>query len=300
MYFKYPELLKPPIKRAAYSDRTAWMMAEMSKLAYTKFEENDEEKNKLIDALKIANFSLFNIFNCKDTQAFLALRDKDKMLILAFRGTEEGSLNDIISDLDARYYKDEDDTKSHKGFLKAFQCVEVEIKKSLESLTEYPLYVTGHSLGGALAMIATRSLNSDNLAACYTFGSPRVGNSEFGDTIKPPVYRVVNDLDPVPFLPPTYLWEALRWLAQKFKWENILKFAEKMKGYVHYGDIKFLPRCSLDLKDVRVVTDCNDFFRFIWYLFKKLSKFKEIAVDHAMDLYCEKLAQYALKRLKAE
>ncbi|MFC1675233.1 lipase family protein [Candidatus Omnitrophota bacterium] len=272
----------------------------MAKLAYIKFEENETKKNELIESLKKANFSLNKVFDCNGTQAFLALREKDKMVILAFRGTEKDSLKDIISDLDARYYKDENGEKSHKGFLKAFQYVEEEVRKSLDNLTDCALYITGHSLGGALAMIATHSLNSDNLAACYAFGGPRVGNSEFGDTIKPPIYRVVNDLDPVPFLPPTYLWEALRWFAQKFNWEKLLKFAEKMKGYAHHGDLRFLPACNADFKDARVITDRNDFFRFIQYLIKKVSKWKEIAADHAVDLYCEKLAQYALKRLKAE
>ena len=32
-------LLEPPIKRAAYSDRTAWLMAVMSSLAYIRFEQ---------------------------------------------------------------------------------------------------------------------------------------------------------------------------------------------------------------------------------------------------------------------
>ena len=299
-YFKYKELLAMPIRRAAYSDRTAWLMAEMAKLAYTKFEKNETERNKLIEDLRKAEFSLVNTFNCEGTQAFLALREKDKMLVLAFRGTEQESLKDIISDLDARYYKDEKGVAIHNGFLRAFQCAEKEIRQSLGNLTDYTLYVTGHSLGGALALIATRALNSDNLAACYTFGGPRVGNSEFGDAIKPPIYRVVNDLDPVPFLPPTYLWEAIRWFAKKIRNEKMLRFAEKMKGYVHYGDLRFLPVCSADLKNARVITDCNDFFRFIRYLIKKISKWKEIASDHVIDLYCEKLAQWALKRLKAE
>ena len=41
--FKVNELLtkNPPIRRAAYSDRTAWLLAEMSQLAYVKFEQNE-------------------------------------------------------------------------------------------------------------------------------------------------------------------------------------------------------------------------------------------------------------------
>ena len=42
------------------------------------------------------------------------------------------------------------------------------------------LYIAGHSLGGALAQIAAASLSEmDNLAACYTFGSPRVATLGF-------------------------------------------------------------------------------------------------------------------------
>ena len=299
-YFKYKELLSMPIRRAAYSDRTAWLMAEMAKLAYIKFENNEVEKRSLIEGLKKADFLLVNVFNYEGTQAFLALREKDKMLVLAFRGTEQKSLRDIISDLDARYYKDENGVKIHNGFLKGFQRIEKEIRQSISNYTDFALYVSGHSLGGALALIATRALNSDNLAACYTFGSPKVGNSDFGDSIKPPIYRVVNDLDPVPFLPFTYLWEAVYWLARKFKIEKLVEFVAKMRGYAHHGDLRFLPACGSDLSNARAVTDCNDLIRFASFLNIKIPKWKEIASDHAIDLYCEKLAHWALKRLEAE
>ena len=37
-YFAHEALLESPTKRAAYSDRTSYIMAEMSRLAYFKFE----------------------------------------------------------------------------------------------------------------------------------------------------------------------------------------------------------------------------------------------------------------------
>ena len=58
-----------------------------------------------------------------------------------------------------------------------------------------------------------RRLSCDEVAACYTFGSPKVGNEEFGDAIKVPVYRIVNAADSVPSLPPTWFWEILIGLA---------------------------------------------------------------------------------------
>lgn len=191
-YFQHKKLLSPPIRRAAYSDRTAWMMAEMSRLAYLKFENSTDG---LKAALAKAGFTLIEpCFNTGGTQAFLAKREEDKMAVLAFRGTEKEDPRDIIADLQARFYKDKNGARMHNGFYKAYQAVDTAIQAEAKALGDYALYVTGHSLGGAgiPAIMATAALNSDHLAACYTFGSPKVGNEEFDDDIKPPIYRVVH------------------------------------------------------------------------------------------------------------
>jgi hypothetical protein len=39
--------MKVPVKRAAYSDRTAWMMAILAELAYLPFDE--ESKQQILD-----------------------------------------------------------------------------------------------------------------------------------------------------------------------------------------------------------------------------------------------------------
>jgi predicted lipase len=72
--------------------------------------------------------------------------------------------------------------------------------------------VTGISLGGALAALASYDLsvlfrNSQRKAnfLFYTFGQPRIGNQEFINVIdqeEVPIFRVVNANDPVPHLPP--------------------------------------------------------------------------------------------------
>lgn len=43
------------------------------------------------------------------------------------------------------------------------------------------LYVTGHSLGGALAILCTADLKNvfGNVDLTYTYGQPRVGNQAF-------------------------------------------------------------------------------------------------------------------------
>jgi len=288
-YFSHPELFIPPIRRAAYSDRTAWLMAEMSKLAYLKFENGTQE---LKAALAKAQFTLIEpVFNAGGTQAFLAKREADRIAVLASPGTEKEDPKDIIADLNARFYTGAQGVRIHDGFYRAFHSVEKNVRAACAGLKDHALYVTGHSLGGALALVAARALNSDDLAACYTFGSPMVGGKEFDDDIKPSIYRIVNACDIVPFAP-SYLVQALslirvRWL------EN---FLAKYKGYEHHGDLRYLTRCGDDLHDLDVVSNYNDLFR----LFDAFRNRKELIASHDLDTYRKKLAHWALKRLEVK
>lgn len=73
----------------------------------------------------------------------------------------------------------------------------------------YKIYITGHSLGGALAMLAAQHLLSHdsnayrNLLSVCTFAAPRVGNSGFAEWFTDvDVVRYVNSEDIVPNIPP--------------------------------------------------------------------------------------------------
>ncbi len=331
--FQHTELLTPPVARAAYSDRTAWLMAEMSRLAYKKFESDaellndlarrlaqlgDEEKIKRevavffrdslvkpgaeLDALKtflaIAGFELAASFNNRGTQAFLAKRESDRMAVLSFRGTEK-NFQDIKTDLNARFYN-RDGIKVHDGFQEAFSTVEPDIMREVSALSDYKLYVTGHSLGGALAVIAARALTGDNVAACYTFGSPRVGNSEFGDAIKAPIYRVVNAADAVPRVPPTWTIDLVIFLGRFIPIPYVRawlgKFLESFRGYRHHGDMRYLTACREDCRDLRLIANPSLIDRAVWVLQRLAVEWKAGFRDHGIANYCTKLEAYALRR----
>lgn len=66
-FFSDQRLLFPPVARAAYSDRTAWIMAECSPVAYVSFED---DLGALKQALTAGGFELVAIFNRQGTQAF--------------------------------------------------------------------------------------------------------------------------------------------------------------------------------------------------------------------------------------
>ncbi len=300
-YFEHEELLSPPVKRAAYSDRTAWLMAKMSKLAYLPFEKDDAE---LKTALKEADFSLVKPFNQDGTQAFLAKRDSDKMAVLSFRGTQTEGLTletffDVFTDLYATMHTDQNNVKTHKGFLLAFQKIQADVSQQFQSLIDYGLYITGHSLGGALALIATSEINSDNLGACYAFGSPKVGNEEFDDKIKAPIYRVINSFDVVPFLPFTPIMLPLFWLIKKkVKNDKVKILAENFKEYQHHGDMRFLTNVPVNA-EAKVLTEYPELNRSLNLIRLSFTVAKDIGVQHhSLDAYCEKLAGWALKRIK--
>lgn len=74
----------------------------------------------------------------------------------------------------------------------------------------YELWVTGHSLGGAMASVAATTISklgyvSSDKIKLITFGEPRVGNADYVtvlDNLLSYVFRIVHAHDIVPHLPP--------------------------------------------------------------------------------------------------
>ncbi|MGH2359556.1 MAG: lipase family protein, partial [bacterium] len=195
-------LLDPPLVRAAYADRTAWMMACCSALAYVRAEDGEAKAQELRNSLNALRLNLVERFNREGTHAYLARNDR--FAVLAFRGTEEDMRN-IVTDLDIRFQRDKKTgARIHDGFSTSYALVGPDINRALAELEpNLPLYITGHSLGGALAAVAAMRIHpEDHIAACYTFGCPRVGDGEFVDHLwKVPVYRLVHAADVVTRLP---------------------------------------------------------------------------------------------------
>lgn len=206
-----------PTWRAAWSDRTAALMAAFAEYAY-------RDAAALPALLAPAGFTLAAALAAGDVVAFLAVCPGE-LAVLAFRGTAD--VGDWAIDLNAvpRPMPGRPGIRIHSGFWDAYARVAAEIAAAVGQLPangfgEVGLYITGHSLGGALAQIAAAALERDTLAACYTFGSPRVASAGFDALVKCPHYRVVDDWDLVPAVPPP----SPAWLG----------------GYRHTGDARLL------------------------------------------------------------
>ncbi|CAN0121736.1 unnamed protein product, partial [Heterosigma akashiwo] len=111
----------------------------------------------------------------------------------------------------------------HTGFFRGYAGVRAGLHRAVRRellegnggfSAEGGLFVTGHSLGGALASLAAYDLELHTLpkATMYNFGSPRVGNHPFRyayNKMVPGSFRVVTDGDVVAGLPPRLWYQHL-------------------------------------------------------------------------------------------
>jgi len=324
-----------PHYRLAYSDRTAWLMACLSELAYRRFNplmtetqrtallhtvdrlldkprqsallaliekmgyDPVEERQSLINELMLLDGELVATFDQSGTQAILVRLKLG--LVLAFRGTEATSIKDIKADADAVSVRADTGGRVHRGFQAAFQVIYRDIQSALKPYEDQPLILTGHSLGGALATLAARELkHPGGLAACYTFGAPRVGDEEWVSVLKTPLYRLVNAADCVTMLPPgTEVISVLGWLAQWIPGvgQSIRRgLLKRFGGYLHAGNMRYLTNCPpADYRNVRLLYSVSLFYRLKAFVIKKLP-WRHFLADHKISVYRKKLAVVALNR----
>lgn len=165
-----------------------------------------------------------------DTQGFIAKHDSRSDVVTTFRGTEM-KLPDLLTDAKflASGYSYSSGVKGflarifaskrvHSGFLKAYRNVREDVRTQVSDYLsqvegDRQVFVTGHSLGAALATLCALDLREmldasgmENIPVIlYTFGSPRVGTSRFAKYHAARVvdsWRIVNDEDIIATVPP--------------------------------------------------------------------------------------------------
>ncbi|CAM3745083.1 lipase family protein [Vibrio aquimaris] len=262
--------------------------------------DHEQELKELNQSLAYLNAELIDTFDKQGTQAILV--ETEQYYALAFRGTEATSVRDIKSDVNAKLTSCETQGLVHSGFKHAYEQVASDITLALSSLKDEnkPLLVTGHSLGGAIATIAAKRLMFKNgIAACYTFGAPRVGDHEWASHMKTPIYRIVNAADSVPMFPPNS--GVLSLVSTLLSW--IPSIGPKLKdwlsanlvGYTHVGDMRYLSHCEPEKYDsVQRLYHVSLPYRLKALWVKTIAP-NRLIKDHSVNVYRKKLKCIAEK-----
>ncbi|MEM6384264.1 MAG: S8 family serine peptidase [Pseudomonadota bacterium] len=144
-------------------------------------------------------------FEISNTEGFVA--EGENSVVVALRGTT--GFMDWMSNI--RVGPDRSDAfqgEVHGGFLKAYGKASQVISDAIEGTDGKALWFTGHSLGGALAVVGAATHLARGPAGVVTFGQPRMLKADaraFMDANFDNSYiRVVNDDDVVPRVPPNY------------------------------------------------------------------------------------------------
>ncbi|WP_198532721.1 lipase family protein [Carbonactinospora thermoautotrophica] len=172
--------------------------------------------------------------------SFLIQSEDGKVVILCYRGTEPASFINWLTGVDVEperinYQFGDPCASVHGGFYRNVRATRYEVMGALGRALEgksvrkpfdgepdpqigelEALYITGHSLGGAMAALMAVMLKheqkykaiGDKLRAVYTFGQPMIEVPRFAKAceehpfLRENVIRYIYDSDVVPYLPP--------------------------------------------------------------------------------------------------
>jgi len=177
--------------------------------------------------------------------AYLIQSRCGRVVILAYRGTEPANIGNWLADADvgsAAMKCGDRSLRVHAGFYRNMRATRWQVIDELRNASagkslldeerdvEHPLqalYVTGHSLGGAMAVLFALSIAVDDssrdianrLRAIYTFGQPLT----VGETLPPSIsaigektFRHVSARDVIPALPAA-AWGRLTHFGQEYR-----------------------------------------------------------------------------------
>lgn len=159
-------------------------------------------KHSLVKHSILATSQVSYFLSHKKVEGRKKVKSNGVVQVLSFRGTS--NLENVLVDLDVSLVADKHlNIILHQGFASASWAAYQEIKPKLDKAN--PIHTTGHSLGGAIAVIVAMYLKNDgyDVQQVMTFGQPKVTNvagaRAFSDL---PVVRIVTPKDIVPLVPP--------------------------------------------------------------------------------------------------
>ena len=199
-------------KAETYNPQNNYLLAQVCALVYESEEKigaQVETWNRNTQALEL-EVEVVDV----ESDRFLVLTNED-FLILAFRGSE--NLGNLLTDIDIILspYENIEKLQVHEGFYTSVLQMRPLLGEVLRKYRKpnQTLHITGHSLGGAQAVLSGFLVPEiSTFANLTTFGCPKIGDANliafFNESLdsspttkRSRLFRFVNKYDPVPYLP---------------------------------------------------------------------------------------------------
>lgn len=163
------------------------LMVELCRLSYGKDFEKCVLKNasRLQNVCTKYNICCDDIICIKRAHTTVNIIKCKSFYIVVFKGTDD--IYDLLADINF-FPKRTPVGVVHRGFHNVFSKIYPEIKIHIESTTS-KIFLTGHSLGAALAVLCSAYFKHKN-PILVTFGSPRVGSKSFIDYVSADIMHI--------------------------------------------------------------------------------------------------------------
>ena len=208
---------------SSYNPELSLKMLYLSAVAYDESNDLVHQQQCLDNALASDKFQLQTVVTktCdaigNDCSGYVAVSHTLKVVVVAFRGSTDFDqvVKQILETLVAPkmpFLDGEVQAYWKRAFDVLWPSMQTVVKTLVSQNPSYQIWVTGHSLGGAMASLASTWLAYYNVAPrkniiLYTFGMPRVGNYDYAlqhDQLVNNSWRVVNDNDLAPHFPTVF------------------------------------------------------------------------------------------------
>jgi triacylglycerol lipase len=259
-----------------YQPINAYWMAKFAKIAYYKKQDHSPNVESIKAELSDIDSKFLSVdgFNAKSSQGIVIKHEN--FVVAVFRGTDE--ISDWLDNLNV-VPTSGPLGEVHVGFYNALMDIWPQMKSTIRSFRrtavgqpDRPLWLTGHSLGGALAILAAATLidADETFYGAYTFGCPRVGGREFARTFnveaKNKVFRFQNNADIVTRVP------------------------ARIMGYSHVGSFVYISADGTLSSDIGLWQRFMDTVKSV--IANIGDKGLDAIEDHRIDDYIKAIARY--------
>jgi len=259
--------------KTVLSENNAYWMARIAKAVYAKESGSDKpDKDKIMEDLKMEDTGFRDAIGVSKNSAQAALIEHEDYLCIAFRGTDE--IKDWFDNVNA-FQERALFGGFHRGFWNSLNDVWTPLYDKylkLRSKKKRPLFLTGHSLGGAMATVAAAKLIHEDkpFTSVYTFGQPRAVTLETA--------RIFN----------------VEASGRYFRFQNnndlVTRVPGRLMGYSHVGSFLYIS------EEKKIHKDPGFWFRFLDAVDGAVESATVKGIDgiedHNMDHYLGAIAEW--------